>query len=158
MRSWVRVVAVLASFAAPARVTAQEPAPLPVMARELADRWRRHDFVGMIGDGRVELRLPGISAAGPVPAEQAVVLLEGYAREAEELEATVTSAMEVTTTSAYVQITRRYRRQGVGEPITGAILLGLERNRLPRGPGEGDREVFGPWRVTVVQVPGSGGR
>lgn len=139
----------LCAWSAPERLGAQ--APLIAIAHDLARQWKRHDFEGIVGGGRVEIRSPGVSASGPVPAEQAVVLLRGYVRDDVELDAIVASAMEVSEASGYVQIRRNFRRAGAGDPVQETILIGLERTHAGDGGG-------GVWRVTVVQVSGGGGR
>lgn len=158
MRPGIRLllVGVFAFLGFPLRASGQQFPPLAIAAREFADQWQRHDFQGIVGGGRVEIQLPEVAGSGPVPAQQAVVLLRGYVREAEELDTRVASAMEVTPVTAYVQLARRYRRQRVEAPLEETILLGLERSRVARIPGAEDQEAFGAWRVTVVQVVARG--
>ncbi|HVX88903.1 MAG TPA: hypothetical protein VG940_08260 [Gemmatimonadales bacterium] len=139
---------------APQRLSAQWPDPR-VAAAEIARAWQGHDFGTLVGGARVEIRLPGISASGPVPPEQARVLLAGYVRGAEEVSVEVMSVMEVSQVSGYAELRRRYRPRGVGEPAEETILVGLVRTRLREGAGEG---AFGPWRVEVVQAGGPRGR
>jgi hypothetical protein len=126
-----------------------------VAATEIARAWQGHDFGSLVGGGRVEIRLPGISASGPVPPEQAMVLLSGYVRGAEEVAVEVISVLEVSEVSGYAELRRRFRPGGVGEPVEETILVGLVRTRTPEGPGG---QGFGPWRVEVVQAAGSRGR
>ncbi|HWA40106.1 MAG TPA: hypothetical protein VG712_00750, partial [Gemmatimonadales bacterium] len=83
-------------------------------AEQVARAWQGHDFAALVGGARVEIRLPGISASGPVPPEQARVLLAGYVRGAEEVAVEVTSVMEVSPVSGYAELRRRFRPGGVG--------------------------------------------
>lgn len=146
MRSRVRAILLSAAvplcvLVSPQRLSAQ--AEVNSLATTIAAAWARHDFVTVVGGGRVELRIAGVSAAGPLPSDQAAALLTGYARGTEEIEVGVVTATAVSDGTAYAQLRRLYRRQGVGEPREETILLGLVRS-----PG-------GEWRVSVVEVSGA---
>lgn len=159
MRGAPLLCAILALTAqAPQRLCAQAPwSTLDGAAREVAAKWSTHDFAGVVPPGRVEIRLPGTSGSGPVPAEQAVVMLAGYVRGAVESSVTVTSAMEVSPTSGFAELRRRYRPEPVGGEVEETILIGFERSRGAAGGREGTAE-FSEWRVTVIQMVGAGGR
>ena len=131
----------LCAFVLPQRLSAQTD--VNSLATTVAAAWARHDFVTVVGGGRVELRIAGVSAAGPLPSDQAAALLTGYARGAQEIEVGVVTATAVSDGTGYAQLRRQYRRQGVGEPREETILLGLVRS-----PG-------GEWRVSVVEVSGA---
>ena len=130
-------------FAAPAPTRLSAQTDVTSLATTVAAAWARHDFVTVGGGGRVELRIAGVSAAGPLPSDQAAALLTGYARGAQEIEVAVVTATAVSDGTGYAQLRRQYRRQGVGEPREETILLGLVRS-----PG-------GEWRVSVVEVSGA---
>jgi hypothetical protein len=146
MRVFVVAAFYAAAVLAPVRLCAQED--LPSRAAAAATAWRSHDFVTLVGGGRVEIRLPGVSASGPVPAEQAVVLLRGHVRGATEVSVEVTSAVAVSEVSGFAELRRRFRTGRVGEEGEETILLGFVRG----GPGGAG------WRLEVVQVVGSRGR
>jgi hypothetical protein len=131
---------------APLRLCAQDD--LPARAQAAAAAWRAHDFASLLGGGRVEIRLPGISASGPVPADQAGVILRGHVRGATEVAVEVTSAVAVSEVSGFAELRRRFRTGRVGEEGEETILLGFVRG----GPGGA------AWRLEVVQVVGSRGR
>jgi hypothetical protein len=135
--------------AAPLRLCAQSD--LAAVAANAASAWSRHDFAGLVRGARVEVRIPGVSAAGPLPGDQAVALLAAYVRDAAEVEVTVTTAMSVSELSGYAELRRRFRRAGVGDVQEDTVLLGF--NRVRRGDG-----TVGEWTVGVVQVVGRGGR
>lgn len=140
---------VLASASAPQRLSAQFD--LSAVASGAAAAWAQHDFRSLVGGGRVEVRIPGVSASGPLPADQVVALLSSYVRDAEEVEVRVVTAMGVSELSGYAELRRRFRRAGVGEPQEESVLLGFTRVR--RASGE-----LGPWGVGVIQVVGRAGR
>ncbi len=135
-----------AAVLAPVRLCALEE--LSTRAAAAATAWRAHEFGTLVGGARVEIRLPGVSASGPVPAEQAGALLRGHVRGATEVSVEVTSAVAVSEVSAFAELRRRFRTGRVGEEGEETILLGFIRG----GPGgEG-------WRLEVVQVVGRRGR
>lgn len=142
------------SVPAPQRLSAQWTTSREA-ATEIARAWQTHDFAGLVRGARVEIRLPGVSAAGPVPAEQAVVLLSGYVRGVEEIGVDVVSVLEVSEFSGYAELRRRFRRGGVGDPVEETILVGLVRGRTGGGPDGGGP---GAWRVEVVQAVVARGR
>lgn len=125
-------------------------------AEQAARAWQAHDFPTLLGGGRVELRLPGVSAAGPIPAEQAGVLLQGYVRGDIEVSVEVLSVREVGELSGYAELRRRFRPNGVGEPVEEVVLIGLVRNRTVRSDGGPGAQNYGPWRVEVVQAVARG--
>lgn len=133
---------------APARLSAQTD--LSTVAQQVASAWTRHDFGAIIGSARVELRIPGVAAAGPIPGEQARALLTAYVRDAEEIEITVTGFDAVSGGSGYAQLRRKFRRGGAGEPQEDSILLGYSKQG--GGQGEGGR---GGWVLTVIQISGT---
>lgn len=133
----------LFTVAAPRPLSAQ--ADVAALVSSVAAAWSRHDFAAVVGEARVELRIAGVSAAGPLPADQAVALLTGYVRDAEEVEVSVVNATDLGGGTAYAELRRRYRRRGVADPVEESILLGLAR-----GAGAG-----GAWRVTVVEISGT---
>jgi hypothetical protein len=126
----------------PGRLSAQSD--LSTVASAVAAAWSRHDFATVVGTGRVELRISGVSAAGPLPADQAIALLSAYARDAEEIEVTVVAATAISDLSGYAQLRRRYRRRGADTPLVETLLLGLVRQV---GPDAG-------WRISVVEASG----
>ena len=134
-----------ALFTAPAPQRLSAQADVPALAAAVAAAWARHDFASVVGDGRVELRIAGVSAAGPLPPDQARALLAAYVRDADEVAVTVVTATEVGGGAGYAELLRRYRRRGVNDPVVETILLGLAR-----GAGGG-----GVWRVTVVEISGA---
>jgi hypothetical protein len=133
----------LCSASAPQRLSAQSD--LSAVAGSVAAAWSRHDFAAVVGTGRVELRIAGISAAGPLPADQAIALLSAYARDAEELEVAVVTATAVSDVSGYAQLRRRYRRRGGDATLEETLLLGLVR-------GAGSDAA---WRISVVEASGT---
>jgi hypothetical protein len=136
------LLGVVFSAPAPQRLSAQSD--LSTVAASVAAAWSRHDFAAVVGTGRVELRIPGVSAAGPLPADQAMALLSGYARDAEEIEVTVVTATAISDLSGYAQLHRRYRRRGADAPLDETLLLGLVRQV---GADAG-------WRISVVEASG----
>lgn len=133
----------LCASLAPVRLAAQSD--LPALAQQIASAWERHDFGAIVGTARVELRIPGVAAAGPIPGDQATALLLAYVRDASEIQVSVVSSDAVSEGSGYAQLRRSYRRGGAGEPQEDSILLGFTR-------GAGRKE----WVLTVVQVSGNG--
>jgi hypothetical protein len=136
----------LVCVSAPLRLCAQEE--LPTRAAAAATAWRSHDFGALVGGARVEVRLPGISASGPVPADQAVVLLRRHVRGATEVGVEVTSAVAVSEVSGFAELRRRFRTGRVGEEGEETILLGFVRGG-PGGPG---------WRLEAAHGVGGRGR
>lgn len=128
---------------APQRLSAQTD--LEGLVASVASAWARHDFAGVVGTGRVELRIAGVSAAGPLPPDQASALLAAYVRDADEVEVGVVTARAVSESSGYAELRRSFRRRGVGDPLRESILLGLVRS-----PG-----ASGVWQVSVVEVSGA---
>ena len=137
------LVGALFSAPAPQRLSAQSD--LNALAASVAAAWSRHDFAGVVGSGRVELRISGVSAAGPLPADQATALLAAYARETEEVSVVVVTATPVGPESGYAELRRSYRRRGAGDPLQESILLGFVK-----GPGP-----EGVWQVSVVEITGT---
>jgi len=136
-------LALLFGAPAPQRLSAQTD--LNALAASVAAAWARHDFAGVVGPGRVELRIAGVSAAGPIPPDQAAALLAAYARESEEIQVVVATATPVGEGSGYAELRRRYRRRGVGDPLEETILLGFVKGAGPEGI----------WQVSVVEVSGT---
>lgn len=154
----ISVVAALgaAALAAPLRLSAQANwATSRGAADQTARAWGAHNFSALVGGGRVELRLPGVSAAGPIPAEQAVVLLQEYVRGDVEVSVEVISVSEVGELSGYVELRRRYRPRGAEEPVEEVVLIGLVRNRGVRATMDPGAQTYGLWRVEVVQAGGA---
>lgn len=142
--------------AAPLRLSAQaEWSTSRGAAAQAARAWQAHDFFTLVGGARVELRMPGVSAAGPIPAEQAVVLLQEYVRGDTEVGVDVRSVSEVGELSGYAELHRRYRPRGAGEPVEEVVLIGLVRNRTLRPAAGPAAQGYGPWRVEVVQAGGA---
>lgn len=135
----------LGTAPAPQRLSAQ--ADLPEAAAAAATAWARHDFGSLVGGARVEVRIPGVSASGPLPGDQVVALLSTYVRDAEEVEVAVVTALAVSEVSGYAELRRRFRRAGVGLPQEETILLGFTRAKRTGGS-------WGAWVVGVVQVVG----
>ena len=127
-------------------------------ADQAARAWRGHNFSALVGGGRVELRMPGVSAAGPIPAEQAVVLLQEYVRGDTEESVEVASVSEVGELSGYAELRRRYRPRGAQEPVEEVVLIGLVRSRAVRPAMDPASQTYGLWRVEVVQAGGGRGR
>ena len=123
-------------------------------AEQVARAWRAHDFASLVGGGRVELRMPGVSAAGPIPSEQAVVLLQEYVRGDTEVSVEVLSVSEVGELSGYAELRRRYRPRGAEAPVDEVVLIGLVRNRAVRASMDPAAQTYGLWRVEVVQAGG----
>ncbi len=140
---------VLFSAPAPQRLSAQSD--LRALAATAATAWAAHDFAGVVGTGRVEVRIPGVSAAGPLPSDQAVALLVNHVRGAEEVEVTVVTVLAISEVSGYAELRRRFRPAGVGGAQDETVLLGFTR---AKGAGGG----VGPWGVGVVEVVGRSGR
>lgn len=136
------LLGVLFSAQAPERLCAQSD--LSSVATAVAAAWSRHDFAAVVGTGRVELRIAGVSAAGPLPADQAIALLNAYARDAEEIEVTVVTATAISDLSGYAQLRRRYRRRGADAPLEETLLLGLVRQV----------GTDAAWRISVVEASG----
>ena len=158
-RASIAFVALLLCVRAPERLGAQADWSTSRGAAEQAARaWRAHDFSALVGGGRVELRMPGVSAAGPIPAEQAVVLLQEYVRGDTEESVEVASVSEVGDLSGYAELRRRYRPRGAQEPVEEVVLIGLVRNRTVRAGVEPPAPTYGLWRVEVVQAGGGRGR
>jgi len=105
----------------------------------------------VIGEGRVEVRIAGVSAAGPLPSDQAIAVLANHVRGTEEVEVTVVTVLAVSDLSGYAELRRRFRPAGVGEVQEETLLLGFTR---AKGVGGG----MGPWVVGVVEVVGRNGR
>ncbi|MEO6067483.1 MAG: hypothetical protein ABIQ41_05835 [Gemmatimonadales bacterium] len=139
----------LVSASAPQRLSAQSD--VATVAATAAAAWAQHDFRLLVGGGRVEVRIPGVSASGPLPGDQAAALLSTYVRDAVEVEVSVVTAMTVSDISGYAELRRRFRRAGVGEPQEETLLLGFTRSRGVDGS-------WGPWGVGVVQLAGGTGR
>ena len=144
-----RLLLAILCATAPTRLSAQSD--LASVASAAAAAWTRHDFAGVVGGSRVEVRIPGVSASGPLPGDQAVALLAAYVRDADEVEVSVITALAVSDQSGYAELRRRFRRAGVGEPHEETLLLGFTRVHRPDGE-------WGEWVVGVVQVVGRGGR
>lgn len=143
LHRFMLLVGALFTVPAPQRLSAQTD--VAALAASVAAAWARHDFASVVGDGRVELRIAGVSAAGPLPPDQARALLAAYVRDAEEVAVTVVTATDVAGGSGYAELRRRYRRRGVNDPVEESILLGFAR-----GAG-----ANGVWRVTVVEIAGA---
>ncbi|MBW8772838.1 MAG: hypothetical protein JF590_06060, partial [Gemmatimonadetes bacterium] len=60
----------------PARVCAEEE--LRALAASAATAWAGHDFAGVVGTGRVEVRITEVSASGPLPGDQAIAVLVNH--------------------------------------------------------------------------------
>jgi hypothetical protein len=133
----------------PARVCAEKE--LRVFAATAATAWAGHDFAGVVGEGRVEVRIAGVSAAGPLPSDQATAVLVNHVRGAEEVEVAVVTVMAVSDVSGYAELRRRFRPAGVGGAQEETILLGFTRSKGVGGS-------LGPWAVGVVEVVGREGR
>ena len=147
------------SAQAPKRLSAQADWSTSRGAAEQAARaWRAHDFSSLVGGARVELRMPGVSAAGPIPAEQAVVLLQEYVRGDTEVGVEVASVSEVGELSGYAELRRRYRPRGADAPVEEVVLIGLVRSRTVRASTDPAGQAYGLWRVEVVQAGGGRGR
>ena len=138
-----------ACAAAPLRLCAQSD--LGALAATAASAWAAHDFAGVVGTGRVEVRISGVSAAGPLPSDQAVALLVNHVRGAEEVEVTVVTVMAVSELSGYAELRRRFRQARVGGAQEETVLLGFTRAKGAGGS-------LGPWEVGVVEVVGRSGR
>ena len=138
------IAVVLFSAPAPQRLSAQSD--LRALAATAATAWTAHDFAGVVGAGRVEVRIPGVSAAGPLPSDQAVALLVNHVRGAEEVEVTVVTVLAISEVSGYAELRRRFRQAGVGghgasprdagaahatQPVTNSSRAIL---RIPRSP------------------------
>ena len=133
----------------PARVCAERE--LRALAASAAAAWTGHDFAGVVGGGRIEVRIPGVSAAGPLPSDQAVALLVNHVHGSEEVEVVVVTVLAVSDVSGYAELRRRFRPAGVGEPQEETVLLGFTRTK---GVGGG----YAAWGVGVVEVVGRSGR
>lgn len=158
-RTSIALVTLLLCVRAPVRLCAQADwSTSRGAAVQVARAWRAHDFSYLVGRARVELRMPGVSAAGPIPAEQAVVLLQEYVRGDTEVSVEVASVSEVGDLSGYVEIRRRYRPRGAQEPVEEVVLIGLVRSRAVRSAVEPAAQTYGLWRVEVVQAGGGRGR
>lgn len=134
---------------APLRLSAQ--ADLRALASTAANAWAAHDFAGVVGTGRVEVRIAGVSAAGPLPSDQARALLVNHVRGAQEVEVVVVTVLAVSELSGYAELRRRFRPARVGEAQEETILLGFTRAKGAGGS-------LGPWGVGVVEVVGRMGR
>ena len=158
-RTFIALVTLLLCVRAPVRLCAQADWSTSRGAADQAARaWLSHDFSSRVGGGRVELRMPRVSAAGPIPAEQAVVLLQQYVRGDTEVSVEVASVSEVGELSGYAELRRRYRPRGAQEPVEEVVLIGLVRSRAVRSAVEPAAQTYGLWRVEVVQAGGGRGR
>lgn len=151
MRRLIIVLAVLVLFSAPAPQRLSAQTDLGALAMAAATAWAGHDFAGVVGTGRVEVRIPGVSAAGPLPSDQAIALLVNHVRGAEEVEVTVVTVMAVSELSGYAELRRRFRPVGVGGAQEETVLLGFTRAKGAAGS-------LGPWGVGVIEVVGRSGR
>lgn len=125
---WV-AVGVAVAVAPPA--AAQEG--LRAAAAAAKSAWEAQRAEGVIGEGaRILLQLPGSASRSSVSREQAVRLLEGFFRRAEEVEVRVASAREVEPGQGYAELLRRYRVSGTREERSQRVLLAYRRN-LGRG-------------------------
>ncbi len=145
-RAWLLAVVCVC---APARLSAQTD--LRALAATAASAWTAHDFARVVGAGRVEVRISGVSAAGPLPSDQAVAVLVNHVRGAEEVEVTVVTVLAVSELSGYAELRRWFRPVGVGGSQEETVLLGFTRAK-----GAGGN--LGPWGVGVVEVVGRSGR
>lgn len=109
--------------------------------------WEVQRAPGVIGEGaRILLQLPGSGSRSSVSREQAVRLLEGLFRRAEEVEVRVTAAREVAAGQGYAELLRRYRVSGTSEERSQRVLLAY---RWDRGRGG--------WVLVELRVLEAGG-
>jgi hypothetical protein len=129
----------------PAQAVAQQGFAEVVEAARRA--WAAQDPAGVVGQGgRVLLQLPGTESRSAVGREQAVRLLEGFVRRAEEVEVRVVSFREVGQGQGYAELLRLYRVRGTSETQRQRVLLAFRRS--PDG---------GRWGLVELRVLDGGG-
>jgi hypothetical protein len=150
-----RALFALLCAAAPLRLSAQSD--LGAVASAAASAWQRHSFGEFVREGRVQVTLPGVAPSTPVAAGQAQALLQSYVRGAVEVGVSVASSSMVGEEAAYVELSRRFQKEGSQEVRTESILLAYRRNRPSTPPGSAlTPATGGGWVLTEVRAVGGG--
>jgi len=137
------LIGILSAF--PAQAVAQQEFAAVVEAARRA--WLAQDPAGVVGQGsRVLLQLPGAESRSAVGREQAVRLLEGFVRRAEEVEVRVLSHREVGRGQGYAELLRLYRVRGTREVLRQRVLLAYRQG------ADGGR-----WGLVELRVLDGGG-
>lgn len=150
-----RALFALLCVTAPLRLSAQQD--LGAVASAAASSWQSHSFSDFVGQGRVQVTLPGVALSTPVAGGQAQALLQSYVRGTVEVGVSVASSSMVGEEAAYVELLRRFRKEGSQEVRTESILLAYRRNRVQTPPGSGlTPPGGGGWVLTEVRAVGGG--